>query len=170
MRDMVLARALTFGGAVALATASVSPWFGYDYKNACGWTCYSPLEDTDVRDGLGSAMVHTFSAPLPSTAYDGLGTWVAIVLVLVVLGALLAVGLHAVGRRVPRALAALIAAGAVTILVRVVTQPDLGPRHLPNRSVLVHAAAYVGTAAAILAALGVALLARAPRRLESPIA
>lgn len=165
---MVLARTLTFGGAVALATASVSPWFGYDYKNACGWTCYSPLTESDLQ-GLGSAQVHSYFIPLPSTAYDGLGTWVAIVLVLVVLAALLAVGLHAVGRTVPRALAALTAAGAVTILVRVATQPDLGPEHTSNRSVLVHAAAYVGTAAAIVAALGVIRLATR-RRLESRVA
>jgi hypothetical protein len=155
---MVLARTLTFGGAVALATASVSPWFGYDYKNACGWTCYSPLSDSDLR-GLGSGQLHAFFSPLPTTAYDGLGTWVAVVLVLVVLGALLAVGLHAVGRQVPRVLAALTAAGAVTILVRVVTQPDIGPGHTPNGSVAVEAAAYAGTAGAIVAALGVIRLA-----------
>lgn len=156
---MVLARTLTFGGAVALATASVSPWFGYDYKNACGWTCYSPRPDSNLPDGLGSAMAHTFFSPLPSTAYDGLGTWVAVVLVLVVLGALLAVSLHAVGRSVPRAMAALTSAGAATILVRVATQPDLGPVHTPNRLVAVHAAAYAGTAGAIVAALGVIRLA-----------
>jgi hypothetical protein len=163
MRDMVLARTLTLAGAVALATASVSKWFTYTYE--CGWTCYSPLSATERQDGT----LHTFSPGGPSTAFDGLGTWVGVALVLVVAGALLAFGLAVAGRRVPRALAGLIAAGAATVVVRVVTQPGLGGLHVSNNEVGIQAAAYAGSAGAIAAAIGAVLLARRGR-LESPVA
>jgi hypothetical protein len=150
--------ALAGGGALALAVASVSAWFSLDFRGACGWTCYSPLHDGDT-----SLVIN----PAPSTAFDGLGAAASVALVLVVVLAVLAVVLARRGRRVPLVLPALAAAGAVVVAVRTVTQPDIG--HLGNRYVHIEAAAYVGVAAALVAALGVAVLVRASR-LESPVA
>jgi heme/copper-type cytochrome/quinol oxidase subunit 1 len=161
MRDMVLARTLTLAGAVALATASVSTWFSYDYE--CGWTCYSPLPQGERDFAL------TFAGTHAPTAFAGLGTWIGAMLVIVVLAALAAFGLSIRGRRVPWALALVAAAGALAVVVRVVTQPDLTARHVSNRLIELEPAAYAGTAAAIVAALGVILLA-GRRRLESPVA
>jgi hypothetical protein len=148
---MGLARTLTLAGAVALATATLSPWFGIDVD--CGWTCYSPLPRDRVEWDL-------LVQPGPSTAFPQLGPWISVVLGLVVLGALAALVLDARRRAVPRLLAGGVAAGAVAILVRVATQPDVGDHHMPNAFVEVEPLAYAGTAAAIAAALGVIGLAR----------
>jgi uncharacterized YccA/Bax inhibitor family protein len=148
---MVLARALTLTGAVALATASVSPWFFYDYE--CGWTCYTPLP----RDEQEFAF--SFGSGRTPTGFDGLGTWVGAALVVVVVAALLAFALSLRGRRAPKTLALVAAAGAAAVVVRVATQPDLSAHHVSNRLIEVEPAAYVGAGAAVLAALGVALLA-----------
>jgi heme/copper-type cytochrome/quinol oxidase subunit 1 len=69
--------ALALGGAVALATSAVSPWFSSVY---CGWTCYSPLSDTTVGH----------IDPRPSTAFAGLGPAASIALVAVILAGLAA--------------------------------------------------------------------------------
>ena len=166
---MVLARALTFGGAVALATASASDWFSYDAEHACGWTCYSPSLDT-TRAGLPEGeSLHRLVLPDPSTAFDGLGAWVAAAGVVLVLAALVALWSSARGRRVPLAVAAVAGAAAVAVVVRVATQPDVTAHHTSNAFVHVEAAAYAGAAAAIAAAAGVILLARRGR-LESRVA
>ncbi len=158
---MVLARALTLAGAVALATASLSPWFAVDVD--CGWTCYTPLPRNATE-------WHLLVRPGPSTAFDGLGPWIAAVLVLVVLAAVTALALDARRRAVPRVLGGAVAAGAAAIVVRVATQPDLTTEHMSNRFVEVELPAYAGCAGAILAALGVVILAMRSRRLESPAA
>jgi hypothetical protein len=150
--------ALTGGGALALAVASVSDWFTPDYRRGCGWTCYSPLPKGAKPLDLTAN---------PSNAFDGLGAAAGAALVLVVLLAVLALVLARRGRRVPLALPVLVAAGAVVVVVRTITQPDIGP--FGNRYVHIEAAAYVGVAAALVAALGVAVLTRASR-LESPVA
>jgi hypothetical protein len=154
--------ALAGGGALALAVASVSGWFSFDYRSGCGWTCYSPLPKG------GKPIVLTAA---PTNAFDGLGAVAGVALALVLVVAVLAIALARRGRRVPLALPILAAAGAIVVAVRTVTQPDLGPatRLLGDRLVHIEAAAYVGVAAALVAALGVAVLARASR-LESPVA
>lgn len=157
---MGLARTLTLAGAVALATATLTPWFGIDVD--CGWTCYTPLP----RDG---AEWHLLVQPGPSTAFPQLGAPIGVVLGLVVLGALAALALDARRRAVPRLLALGVAVGAVALLVRVATQPDVGGAHTSNSFVEVELSAYAGSAAAIVAALGVIGLARRGR-LESPVA
>jgi hypothetical protein len=151
--------ALAGGGALALAVASVSDWFSIENGRACGWTCYSPLSGADGKTSLTTID--------PANGFDGLGAVAGVALVLVVVLAVLAVVLARRGRRVPLALPVLAAAGAVVVAVRTVTQPDIG--HLGHRYVHIEAAAYVGVAAALAAALGVAVLARASR-LESPVA
>lgn len=155
--------ALAGGGALALAVSAALDWFSLDWAKACGWTCYSPsgLTDAPPPPWVGD----------PSSAFDGLGTVVAIALVVVVLAAALAAALGLRGRRVPPALAAVAAAGAVAVLVRVVDQPRFGLRFAgpAGRIVSLDAAAYVGSAAAVLAAVGVAVLVAAGR-LESAVA
>jgi hypothetical protein len=155
---MGLARGLTFGGAVALASASASPWFSYDPPE-CGWTCYTP---THIQPP------EAFTRFGPATAWSGLGLWVALAL-----GALLLVAVVALAvswrrrRRVPVALAALAGACAATVVVRTATQPAILPGgRAGNEYVFVEAAAYVGVGAALVTAIGVALLTR----LESPVA
>lgn len=162
---MVLARALTFGGTVALAAASVSTWFSYDYAHACGWTCYAPA------DALDEGVTVSLPDVSPSNGFDGVGTWVAIAGVVLVLAAVAALVLTVRGRRVPRALGAVAGAMAGVVVVRVATQPDIDPaRHTSNRLVHVEPAAYVGTAGALAAAIGIVLLARRASDLESPVA
>jgi len=165
---MVLARALTFGGAVALATASASPWFSYDPRPACGWTCYSPLESGQLSAKELRALVHPL--PEPSTAFAGLGPWISAVLVALVLIAFVAVARSVRGHGVPRSMAVAAALAAAGIVIRTATQPDAGfGRPLSDGAIAIEAAAYVGLTGAVAAALGVALLARRRGRLESPV-
>jgi hypothetical protein len=159
---MVLARALTFGGAVALLASSASPWFSYA-PGECGWTCYSPL---------GSDVVPVaFARYGPSTAYDGLGPWVAAALVALLLIAVLALWWSVGGRRRPQTWLARVSLGplaiacAAGIAVRTATQPAILPApRAGNSHVFVEAAAYVGVGAAIVTAVGVVLLARLESR------
>jgi hypothetical protein len=153
---VVLARALTFGGAVALAVASVSPWFSYEPR-PCGWTCYTPrVQPPEAYARFG-----------PATAWGGLGPWAALALGALLLVAAVALVLAVCGRRVPAALAVVAGGCAVAVAVCTATQPAILPApRSGNGYVFVEAAAYVGVGAALLTAIGAALLTR----LESPVA
>jgi hypothetical protein len=158
---MVLARALTLGGAVALLVSSASPWFSYDPPE-CGWTCYSAIYDVPPE---------AYTRFGPETAYSGLGPWVAAALVALVLIAVLALWWSARGWRGARtrlarvALGPLAIASAAAIAVRTATQPAILPApRTGNSYVFVEAAAYVGVGAALVTAVGVVLLARLESR------
>lgn len=158
---MVLAaRALSFGGAVALATASVSDWFSYAPPE-CGWTCYSPLEAGETQLTPEEARGLLGATTDPSTAFTGLGPWASAALAALVVLALAATALSLRGRAVPRLVAVAAALAAAVVAVRTATQPTAGfHRALPDAWIAVQAAAYAGVAGAVAAALGVALLAR----------